>query len=207
MKKMMLILVGLIYAAFVQAQSNQIKVYLQQIAANKVLIEYIRKGYKIARTGLTTIGDIRNGEFNLHRDFIGSLQIVNPKIKNASGVTDILAFQVKIIKVYQQSFKQIKRSGQFTDTEIDYIYSVFTKLLDDTAVILEELLAITSLSHFQMSDDERIKRIDRLYADIKTNYVFAQHFGNDALVLAVQRMKEKQELEKSRELHGIVPNK
>ncbi|MBC7886660.1 MAG: hypothetical protein H7Z13_02140 [Ferruginibacter sp.] len=204
---MMLILVGLIYAAFVQAQSNQIKVYLQQIAANKVLIEYIRKGYKIARTGLTTIGDIRNGEFNLHRDFIGSLQIVNPKIKNASGVTDILAFQVKIIKVYQQSFKQIKRSGQFTDTEIDYIYSVFTKLLDDTAVILEELLAITSLSHFQMSDDERIKRIDRLYADIKTNYVFAQHFGNDALVLAVQRMKEKQELEKSRELHGIVPNK
>ena len=201
-----MIVVLVFYAATTQAQSKQIKLYLQQIAANKVLIEYIRKGYKIARTGLTNIGNIRNGEFNLHRDFFGSLKLVNPKIKNVTKVADIIAYEVKIIKTYQHSFRKIKESGQFADKEVDHIHSVFSRLLDDTAVNLEELLILITDYQYQLSDDERIKRIDAVYADMQINYVFVQHFSNDALILAVQRMKEKQDVETSRALQGINDN-
>ena len=201
-----MIVVLMFCAASTQAQSKQIKLYLQQIVANKALIEYIRKGYKIAQTGLTTISDIRNGEFNLHRDFFGSLKLVNPKIKNAAMVADIIAYEVKIIKTYQHSFRKIKESRQFTDKEIDYIYSAFSRLLDDTAVNLEELLILITAYQYQLSDDERIKRIDAVYAEMQSNYVFVQHFSNDALILAAQRMKEKQEVETSRVLQGIDGN-
>lgn len=44
MKTVMLILFGMLNTIIVNAQSKQVKLYLQQIAANKVLIEYIRKG-------------------------------------------------------------------------------------------------------------------------------------------------------------------
>jgi hypothetical protein len=44
-------------------KKTQIKYLLQQIAANKVYIEYIEKGYNIARKGLQTIHDIKKGDF------------------------------------------------------------------------------------------------------------------------------------------------
>ncbi len=44
-----------------------------------------------------------------------------------------------------------------------------------------------------MSDDERIKRIDLLYADMQDKYVFANSFSNDINLMALQRTKELQE--------------
>jgi len=63
-------------------KKTQIKYLLQQIAANKVYLDYIEKGYGIARNGLNTIQSIKKGDFNLHSDFVSSLIKVNPKIKN-----------------------------------------------------------------------------------------------------------------------------
>jgi hypothetical protein len=186
-----------------QAQSKQVRLYLKQIAANKAFIEWIQKGYKIARTGLTTIGDIKNGEFSLHKDFFGSLRSVNPRIKNAAIVADIVAYQYKIVQTYSRAMKHLRASVQFKDAEVRYINSVFSKLLDDTARNLDDLTTLLTADQYQMSDDERIKRINAVHAEMKSNYVFAQRFGNQALVMAVQRQQEGNEVGNSRLLNGI----
>lgn len=203
MKKIAFLLCLSCFAIPGHSQNNQIKLYLQQIAANKVYIEYLQKGYKIARKGLTLIGNIKNGEFSLHKDFFGSLKAINPRIKNMAKVADIITAQVKIINSYKKSYHRIINSKQFTAAEVDYIHTVFIKLLDDTAETLDELLAIITADHYQMSDDERIKRIEGLYTAMQQNTGFVQKFSNETLVLAAQRMKEKQDVETSRALYGI----
>lgn len=203
MKKMITIVFMLGFAIYSQAQSSQIKLYIKQIAANKIYIEYLQKGYRIARKGLTLIGNIKNGEFNLHRDFFSSLKGINPKIKNMSQVADMITARVKIIGTYKTSFKKILDSDQFTPSEAEYIHAVFKKLLDDTAASLEELLTLITAANYQMSDDERIKRIEELYTGMQDNCGFVQKFSNEILVLGAQRMKEKQDMETSRALYGL----
>jgi uncharacterized protein YutD len=203
--KKLIIVFAIIFSSVVacQGQSKQVKLYLKQIGLNEVLINYLKKAMAIAKFGLTTIGDIKNGEFSLHRIFFDKLKAVNPKIKNLAKVADIITLQVQIIKNYQSSYKQIKASQQFSNTEIKYIYSVFSKLLDDTGNTLEELYKVLAAEQYQMTDDERIKRIDDLYVEMQSSYVFTQHFSKETLVMAMQRMKEGNEVKQTRDWYGI----
>jgi hypothetical protein len=204
MKKLM-ITVTIIFASLLSSygQSKQVKLYLKQIGLNEVLINYLKKAMAIAKFGLTTIGDIKNGEFSLHRIFFDKLKTVNPKIKNLAKVADIITLQVQIIKNYQSSYKQIKASQQFSNTEIRYIYSVFSKLLDDTGNNLDELYKVLAADQYQMTDDERIKCIDDLYVEMQSSYVFTQHFSKETLVMAMQRLKEGNEVKQTRDWYGI----
>jgi hypothetical protein len=176
MKKKIVCLGFLFVCYSCSAQSKQLQMYLDQIAANAVYAEYLKKAIDIARTGLTTISDIRNGEFNLHDVFFKGLSSVNPKIKNWSKVADIISYQVNIVESYKASYAQIKGSGQFTPAETDYIHSVFSKLLDNCVDITLMLTDVLSENIYKMNDDERIKRIEVLYANMQSNYKFCQNF-------------------------------
>jgi hypothetical protein len=185
------------------AQSEQVKVYLKQIAANAKYITQLVKAINIARNGLTTIGRIRNGEMRLHEVFFKGLGNVNPAIKGWIRVTDIVSLQAQIVKTYTHHFKHIRTSGQFTEQEIRYIYSVFSRLLGDCGAILSTLSATLTPNAYRMSDDERIRRIALLYTQMQNNYRFMQRFSYNNLVLGMQRQHQQQEVNHSKLLFGL----
>ena len=191
------------FAEWFRQKKTQKKYLLQQIAALQVYIGYAQKGYKIAKEGLTIIGSFTRGEFNLHTDYINSLKSVNPEIKHYAKVADIIALQVKIVQNYNRSYRQLNSSNAFSDNELAYISRVFSKLLDDCAKTLDELITITTYGKLEMKDDERLQKIDKLYLDMQDNFTFSQSFSNDAKVLAASRLKEKTDVQTSRALQGI----
>ncbi len=203
MKKIIVSLGFVLVGFFSFGQSQQIKLYQQQIEANAVYIQYLKKAVSIAKTGLNTINDIKNGEFKLHAIFFKGLSAVNPKIKNIAAVAEIVSYQVNTLKSYKKSFSRIKASEQFTPKEIEYIYGVFGKLLDDCGEIVLELTNILSDDTYKMSDDERIKRINDLHEKMQDNYKFCQNFSNNNLLMAIQRLKEQQETSESKKLFNL----
>ena len=66
---------------------------------------------EIARDGLTTIHEIKNGEFNLHNLFFSSLKTVNPEVAKYSRIAVIIADQVSIIGEFK-SLSKIKTSRE-----------------------------------------------------------------------------------------------
>jgi hypothetical protein len=190
-------------AEWTQQKKTQIEYLLDQIAANKVSIDYLEKGYEIARTGLNTIQNIKKGDFNLHRDFFGSLEIVNPKIKTYSRVADIIAYQVRIVKNISTTIKNLKESGQFNTDELDHSKTIFENLLDECLKNVDELYLVITSDELQMTDDERIKRIDQLYTDMQDKYSFCQSFSEERSVLAMQRLGEQLEIKYSKQLNGV----
>jgi len=203
MKKILSVLIFVLFGLFSFAQSKQIKMYLEAIEANAIYVQYLKKAISIARTGLTTISDIRNGEFNLHDIFFKGLSSVNPSIRNWSKVADIISYQINIVKSYKASLAQIKSSGQFNPAEMDYIINVFSKLLDDCVDIILTLADVLSADFYKMSDDERIKRIDVLYASMQSNYTFCQKFSNYTIALAMQRLQEQNEAAASKKIFDV----
>src|SRR4051812_23729293 len=122
MKKLVLLIFVFISVKVCNAQTfdewfkqnkTQRKYLIQQIAAFKVYIGYVQKGYSIAKKGLTTIGSIKNGDLNLHNEFFSSLKNVNPGIMKYSKVADIIAYQIKIIHTYKAVYSQAQAISLF----------------------------------------------------------------------------------------------
>lgn len=194
------------FGEWFQQKATQKKYLLQQIAALQVYIGYAKKGYKIAKEGLNTIGGFTRGEFNLHTDYFNSLKTVNPEIKRYIKIADITRLQIKIVQNYNRTQRQLNSSNAFSGDELAYVSRVFSRLLDDCAQTIDELITITTGGKLEMKDDERIKRIDQLYLDMQDKYTFSQSFSNDAKSLAASRIKEKTDVQTSRALHGIKNN-
>lgn len=188
---------------WLKQKETQKKYLLQQIASFKLYLGYVQKGYSIAKKGLTTIGNIKKGDFALHNDFFSSFKSVNPKLQGYTKVSDIIAFQVKIVQTYKSTYKYIQSISLFTANEIDFIYKVFANLLDNSTSDIDELITIVTANKLEMRDDERIKRIEAIYETIQDKYAFAKSFGEEAKVLAMQREKEKNNIQSSRDLYGI----
>lgn len=184
-------------------KATQKKYLLQQIAALQVYLGYAKKGYSIVTNGVNTIRSIKNGDLNLHRDFFNRLKNVNPAIRRYAKVADIIAYQVKIIKQTKNTIQQIKETKQFTEPELDYCKAVFDNLLDECMKTVEELILVTTSGNLEMKDDERLKRIDGLYADVQDKYSFACSFSEDMGLLAVQRLGEQMEINRSKLINGL----
>lgn len=212
MKKTLLFLLFLLMVSTGQSQNfaewfkqkkTQKEYLLQQIAGLQIYIEAARKGYRIAKEGLTVVGDLTKGEFNLHKDYFNSLKKVNPVIRRYAKMAEVMAWQVKILENNRRTYQQIN-SDTFSDDEKAYIGRVFNRLHDDCGKTLDELIMITSKGEPEMKDDERMVRIDKLYADMQDKFTFSQQFSNEVKGLAASRAKEKKEVASSRLWHGIT---
>jgi hypothetical protein len=207
MKKLFLfLLLTALMMTDLYGQLKQRKVLLQQIAALKVYTDYAQKGYSVAKKGLTTIGDFKRGEFNLHSDYFNSLKTVNPKIKTYAKVGEIIALQLKIIKSSSFIIRQVQWDDLFHGNEIAYIKRVVDRLIENCDGNLEELLTIVTDGELEMKEEERMKRIDALYRNMLENYSFGESFTKQTRLMVLSRAKEKKDLKTSRDLNGINTN-
>lgn len=212
MKKISIILLIMFFVNHSHAQtwdewfnqkSTQKKYLLQQIAAFEAYLTYAKKGYDIANKGISTISSLKKGELNLHQTFFGSLKIVNPKIKNAAIVADIIALQISIIQQFKRSINSCKKSGQFNKDEVAYVGRVYANLITECLKDVDELISVTTDGELQMKDDERIKRITAIHTSMQDKYTFTQSFTNESSILVAQRMKEQNDVQVSKILNNI----
>ena len=212
MKKIILFTTWMIIAQLVQAQilaewtqqtKTQIRYLVEQIGAFQSYLGYVKKGYDVAHKGLAVIENIKNGDWTLHKDFIGSLKAVNPAISKYSRVADIKAMQVRIVKESRSLLSECKKSGRFNLAETDYLQSICNHLLIECLKSIDELVMIITPGELAMRDDERIKRIEKIYADMQDKQTFMASFGRRTILLSRQREHEQNEILLSEKLNGL----
>ena len=183
-------------------KKTQKKYLIQQIAALEVYLEYLKEGYDIAKKGLTIVGDIKEGKFDLDLEYIESLSKANPVISGSAKVSGIIAYQ-RLLMLEFRKLRELTGSSDFiTRDERIYIADVYASMLRESESTLEELDRVISNSDFEMKDDERIQRLDMLYSDMKDKYMFTRSFSNSTELLISQRAKEQTEIDSYR---NIIP--
>jgi len=206
MKKVivMAVLVMQGYCSFAQEQeAQQLLLNVEKLAQLKQLLRDMYKGYEIVSKGYNTVRDISKGNFNLHEVFLDKLLQVGPVVRQYKKVGDIISYQGKIVKEYKAALRQFQLSALFNDKELGYMNNVYGHLLDESVKNLDELIMVITAGKLRMSDEERIKAIDRIFADMEDKLVFLRSFNKGTQVLALQRQKERYDVEVSRKLHGI----
>ncbi|RWU08131.1 hypothetical protein [Pedobacter chitinilyticus] len=207
MKKILIILAAcLVSAGSARAQlwdelfnqkKTQTRYLLEQIAALKVYIGHVQKTYVIAKDGLDFISKATKGELDLHDAFFTSLGQVNPQVRNYPKAKDILLLHRATISAEKQYRGALAGKGRLTANELAYIERIFGEILKDCDALSGELEAVLAPGGLQMSDDERIERINDLYGQMQSNFQVMESFGIAAVQLAILREREKMEMENS----------
>lgn len=210
MKKIVMILAlifcSLLPAYKVSAQAAEIQQLLlnvEKLAQFKQILSDMKKGYQILEGGYNTIKDISEGNFSLHKAFLDGLMQVSPAVRNYRRVADIINYQIVLVKEYRNAYGRFKRDNNFNPQELDYIGDVYNNLLKESLRNLDELTTIITAGKTRMSDDERLQAIDRIYADMQDKLTFLRHFNNNTTILAVQRAKERNDVQAIQKIYGI----
>lgn len=210
MRKQLIILGFVLLSSFSQAQrlkewiqqnKTQKEYLIEQISQLKIYLELTKKGYKIAKEGLTTIGEIKRGEIKLHQNHFDSLLIVNPKIGSYSRVKQITDLHGKINQTCQ--ILPAVLAPSFDAGQMVYINQVLKLVYDDCQSVLSSLLAVIRDGNLAMTDDERIERIEHCYQQMQDNYSFVKNFDQQTRLFAAQIKNESFEINVRKNIHGL----
>lgn len=184
-------------------EAQQLLLNVEKLAQLKEILNNLYKSYEVISKGYNTIKNISQGNFNLHKNFLDNLLQVSPVVKNYKKVADIIAYQLKIVGEYKKAYNSFKSDKNFSPAEIEYIGKVYSNLFDQSLKNIDALLTIVTANKLRMSDDERLEAIDNLYHDMQDKLSFLRHFNNNTTVLALQRAKEKNDVNTIQNIYGI----
>ncbi len=185
-------------------EAQQLLLNVEKLAQFKQILSDMKKGYQIISTGYSTIKDLSQGNFNLHKTFLDGLMMVSPTVKKYKRVADIINNQIMIVKEYKKAFGRFKQDGNFTPGEIDYLWKVYSNLFKQSLNDLDELVLIITDNNLRMSDDERLAAIDRIFGNMQDKLLFLRHFNNNTTILAIQRAREKNDAVTMKKIYGIT---
>ncbi len=189
-----------------QAQSDeviQLLLNVEKLSQYKQILSDMKTGYQILDKGYSTIKNVSQGNFNMHQLFLDGLWAVSPTVMQYGRIADIVNNQVLLVKEYKNAFTRFKGSGIFSPDEISYMGTVYDNLFNESLHNLDALANVITANKLRMSDDERIKAIDKLNADMEDKLRFLRTFNNSTTVLALQRQKAQNEVTATKGLYGI----
>lgn len=211
MKKYALIfcicLIGLLQSTQTYGQANEIAQLLlnvEKLTQFKAILKQMKDGYKILNGGYNTVKDLSEGNFSLHKTFLDGLMEVSPTVKKYRKVSLIIEAQFALVKEYKSAFSRFKADGSFNTKELEHIEKVYGNLLKLSLRNLDELAGVITAGQMRMSDDERLKAIDRIYEDMEEKIQFLRHFNSETSILGLQRAKAKKDLQFGKKLIGIT---
>lgn len=195
---------GITSKASTQAQEiAQLVLNIQKLNQLKSILEDLKKGYEIVFKGYTTIKNLAEGNFKLHDLFLAELLKVSPTVRHYYKVAEITDMQLRLVKEYKAAFQRFRSGNRFTQGELDYIARVYAKLLGQSLRNLDELLMTVTDKKLRASDDERLKAIDQVHAQMQEKLAFLRDFNRNVSVLASQRAKAAHEAEVLLQIQGI----
>jgi hypothetical protein len=184
-------------------EMQQLLLNIEKLAQFKQILSDMKKGYEILAGGYKAVKDMTQGNFTLHKTFLDGLMQVSPTVKNYKRVGDIINYQILLIKESKIAFKRFADSKSFTEKEIAYFEKVYDNLFKESLRNLDELTTVITANKLRMSDDERLEAIDAIYLEMQEKLLFLRNFNASSNILAVQRTKERNDVNALRGIYEL----
>jgi hypothetical protein len=128
---------------------------------------------------------------------------VKDAISTYHRVREIIEMQLQIVKEYKAAYALFKQDKNFTPEELDYIYKIYTGILDKSVKNLDQVYLVINSFATQMTDAKRMEIIIAAGTEIQKNRDDLQRFNNQNKILSFQRAAERGEIEVTKKLYGL----
>jgi hypothetical protein len=158
---------------------------------------------KLSKLKLNEIAEWTHRQRELYKKYYDELWKVRNTISAYKRIKQIIMRQQQIIDEYRFTWHMINQDKHFTSEEIDYMYRVYTGILNESVYNLDQILLVINSFKTQMTDGKRLEIINKAGDRIEQNYADLKRFNNQNIQLSLNRAKDQHEIESVRKLYGL----
>lgn len=158
---------------------------------------------KLSKLKLNEIAEWTQRQRELYKKYYDELWKVRNTISAYKRIKQIITRQQQIIDEYRFTWHMINQDKHFTKEEIDYMYRVYTGILNESVYNLDQILLVINSFKTQMTDGKRLEIINKAGDQIEQNYADLMRFNNQNIQLSLNRAKDQHEIESVRKLYGL----
>lgn len=152
---------------------------------------------------LTEISDWVDKQKTLYADYFDELAKVKTVITYYQRIRDITEKQTRLVAVYKRSWQLLQSDHHFTSSELDYMASVYTGILDESFQNMEQISVILQSFVTTMSDSKRLALINQAADKVDQNFSDLQRFNTQNALLSLQRANDEHDIAVTKALYGI----
>jgi hypothetical protein len=201
-----IILAVMLIAFNAKAQSDELQQLLlniEKLTQFKAILSDMKQGYQVYQQGYGTISNLSKGNFNLHNVYLTGLMAVNPAVRDNPRVGQIVSQQNNILSEYRRYAGLFRQSGSFNGNELNYFDNVYRQLVRQSEINIDELANVTTAGKLRMSDDDRLRAMDRIFNSSTEQLQFLRYFNRKGVQVSLQRSKDLHDTSTLKQLYGI----
>ncbi len=157
----------------------------------------------MSKLRLDEISDWVEKQRKLYADYFEELRKVKQTIAWFESVRVIAEQQVQIVNEYRAAWALFKQDKNFTPDELDYIFNVYTGLLDESGKNIDQLFLVVNAFVTQMTDAKRLEIIHDVAENVQQNLMDLKEFNEQNKMISLQRATEKNDIEYVKKLYGL----
>ncbi|WP_458693677.1 hypothetical protein, partial [Phocaeicola massiliensis] len=130
------------------------------------------------------------------------LKSVNNLVKDARKVQKTILMIGEISDTYVVSFQKMMRDENYTVEELGAIAFGYTKLLEESNDVLQEMKGVVNITTLSLSDKERMDVVDRCYNSVRQYRNLVGYYTNKNIAVSYLRSKKKGDTNRVLALYG-----
>lgn len=198
-------IIGLIRAA-VKKVIKAIDLRIQRLQNKTIWLQNAQKKIEntLSKLKLNEISDWTQKQRNLYQNYYEELAKVKSIISYYQLIRDVSQKQVRLVNEYESAWRLFQQDSHFNEAELDYMYKVYSGILDESIKNIDQIFLILDSFTTQMSDAKRLEIINETAHQIDVNYNDLKLFNRQNVLLSLQRAKSTHEVETVRKFYGIL---
>ncbi len=158
---------------------------------------------KMSQLKLDEIKDWVEKQRKLYDTYYQELWKVKAALAYYQRVKDIIQRQVQMVNEYKAAWALFRQDKNFTTDELDFMYNIYTGMLDESLKNIDQLFLVANAFATQMSDAKRLEIINTVFDNMEQQFMDLKEFNDQNKMISLQRASEKGEIEYVKRLYGL----
>jgi len=135
------------------------------------------------------------------------LKSVNNLVKDARKVSEIILMVGDVSEIYVTNFRKMLGDENFSPQELDAIAFGYTRLLEESNGVLQDLRQVINVSTLSMTDKDRMDVVDGCHASMRRYRNLVNYYTNRNIAVSILRARKKNDLDRVLALYGSETSK
>lgn len=178
---------------------------IQRLQNKTIWLQNAQKAVEntLSKLHLGDISDWVERQRVLYADYFEELRKVKTALTYYRRVRDIIAQQVQLVNEYKAAWALFRQDRNFTTDEQDYMYKVYTGMMDESVKNMDLLFLVINAFVTQMNDAKRLEIINSVAVNVEQTLMDVKAFNEENKMISLQRAVERGEIDYVRKLYGL----
>ncbi len=140
--------------------------------------------------------------YQQYKKYYDALRSVNNLVRDARKVQEVILMVGDVSDIYVNSFRKMMGDENFSSEELDAIAFGYTRLLEESNGVLQDLKQVINASTLSMTDKDRMDVVDRCYDSMLRYRNLANYYTNRNIAVSFLRARKKNDMDRVLKLYG-----